>query len=99
MKLPEVRSMLARVFWALTWAYVSSFPFGGLAYALGLTKGGTNADVIWHLALLPSCLVGILVYHALDPKRPDDDFTRCGKCGYILKGLTEPRCPECGQRL
>jgi len=21
---------------------------------------------------------------------------RCRKCRYILKGLTEPRCPECG---
>lgn len=25
-------------------------------------------------------------------------YTRCGVCGYILKGLTEPRCPECGER-
>ena len=22
---------------------------------------------------------------------------RCTKCGYSLKGLTEPRCPECGE--
>ena len=22
--------------------------------------------------------------------------TRCRKCRYILRGLTEPRCPECG---
>jgi hypothetical protein len=27
-----------------------------------------------------------------------DRFTRCGVCGYILRGLTEPRCPECGER-
>ena len=25
-----------------------------------------------------------------------DGETRCRKCGYILKGLSEPRCPECG---
>ncbi len=25
--------------------------------------------------------------------------TRCRKCGYILKGITEPRCPECGTRI
>ena len=25
--------------------------------------------------------------------------TRCGKCGYILRGITEPRCPECGERV
>lgn len=25
--------------------------------------------------------------------------TRCRKCGYILRGITEPRCPECGERI
>lgn len=25
--------------------------------------------------------------------------TRCRKCAYILKGITEPRCPECGERI
>lgn len=28
--------------------------------------------------------------------RPDGN-TRCGRCDHILRGLTEPRCPECGQ--
>ena len=23
--------------------------------------------------------------------------TRCRNCGHILRGLTEPRCPECGE--
>lgn len=26
----------------------------------------------------------------------DDDLPRCENCGYILIGLTEKRCPECG---
>ncbi len=30
---------------------------------------------------------------------PRDGLTRCGHCSYILKGLSEPRCPECGTRL
>lgn len=25
--------------------------------------------------------------------------TRCRQCGYILRGITEPRCPECGERI
>ncbi len=25
--------------------------------------------------------------------------TRCRKCSHILRGLTEPRCPECGERI
>ena len=28
-----------------------------------------------------------------------DDETRCRKCRYILRGLTEPRCPECGTEI
>lgn len=27
----------------------------------------------------------------------DAGFAICGPCGYDLRGLTEPRCPECGQ--
>ncbi|MCP4249183.1 MAG: hypothetical protein GY778_19235, partial [bacterium] len=31
---------------------------------------------------------------------PDlDGYTRCGRCGYILRGIEEPRCPECGTRI
>lgn len=26
-----------------------------------------------------------------------DRETRCRHCGYILRGLREPRCPECGE--
>jgi len=28
-----------------------------------------------------------------------DPETRCRKFGYILRGITEPRCPECGERI
>lgn len=27
----------------------------------------------------------------------DGGETRCRKCRYILKGLKDPRCPECGE--
>lgn len=27
------------------------------------------------------------------------DMTRCRKCNHILRGLTEPRCPECGEAI
>jgi hypothetical protein len=26
-----------------------------------------------------------------------DEYTRCHKCNHILKGLSEPRCPEYGE--
>jgi hypothetical protein len=28
-----------------------------------------------------------------------DGETRCRRCRYILRGISEPRCPECGERL
>ena len=31
------------------------------------------------------------------PARFKDNETRCRKCNYILRGITEPRCPECGE--
>ena len=30
-----------------------------------------------------------------EPKPPNDQL-RCENCGHILRGLPEPRCPECG---
>ena len=40
------------------------------------------------------------LYHFLArPPHVEDGFTRCGDCGHILKGLSEPRCPECGLRI
>lgn len=36
------------------------------------------------------------VYHLLTEVPREKGYTYCGRCGYILKGLVEPRCPECG---
>ena len=44
-------------------------------------------------------LGSVVVYSRLTPSSFfDDGLTRCGNCGYILKGISEPRCPECGRR-
>ncbi len=32
-------------------------------------------------------------------ERQRDNQTRCRACGYILRGISEPRCPECGERI
>lgn len=51
----------------------------------------------WELAVLATA---IGVYHLLarwsHARRPRDGITRCGLCGYNLRGLSKPRCPECG---
>jgi len=50
---------------------------------------------------LISSSVSLLVFVWLCRRRGRsiDGLTHCGQCGYILKGLTKPRCPECGQEL
>ena len=46
---------------------------------------------------VPGMVVGIVLYAHL--RVPGGGQTRCRKCGYILRGLTEPRCPECGEHI
>ena len=43
----------------------------------------------------PSVFVAVLIYGLGKPFT--DTETRCRRCGYILRGLTELRCPECGE--
>ena len=46
-------------------------------------------------------LLAVGVFTAVDryarAKRDGEMETRCRKCRHILRGLTEPRCPECGE--
>ena len=54
------------------------------------------------LGFLLCTAAGVLVYAFLTcrfgPSALDNE-TRCRKCGYILRGITEPRCSECGERI
>ncbi len=52
------------------------------------------------LIATPAAVVTSLTYAYL--RRPNDlpdGYLHCLKCGYVLKGLSEPRCPECGERI
>lgn len=59
--------------------------------------------VYFLLFIGPPCGFGaVIIYHFLATRHGSigyDKETRCRKCGYILKGLTEPRCSECGERI
>lgn len=51
---------------------------------------------------LPGAAVALSTYGiltALFGGAHRDSETRCRKCGYILRGITEPRCPECSERI
>jgi hypothetical protein len=58
-------------------------------------------DTLWRIsvafvpALASSALVCLLLLRRMKRRWSIDGYTRCGNCGYILKGLKEPRCPEC----
>jgi len=94
----EVRRNRTRIFWAWAWAFLASFLFQAIAAVTGLAKGSSTNLGIMYVIMLPSYLVGILAYHALGVEDPPDGLTRCGHCGYPLKGLIDVRCPECGKQ-
>lgn len=49
---------------------------------------------------LPPVALGIVVYVALGRiGRARSRELHCPDCGYILHGLSEPRCPECGRAI
>ena len=65
----------------------------------GFLGTAVGVNVGWFIPLF--CLV-LLAYGLLTRLYGPANFdgeTRCRKCGYILKGISEPRCPECGERI
>ncbi len=78
----------------------------GFAAFVGFTSlafsfpGRNVVSVMFFLStFLAGPTISAVFLHALTPRETKDGHTRCGKCGYILKGLTEPRCSECGERI
>ena len=64
----------------------------------------TYANTALQLSLsLLTLSLPVLIYALLTWRygpRPEDVMeTRCRECGYILRGITEPRCPECGESI
>ena len=55
------------------------------------------------LFAIPPILFALAAFTLLEGRRRafrrGDDETRCRRCGHILRGLSEPRCPECGERI
>ena len=63
-------------------------------------ESGVAATIAWFapVLLIAFSVYGLLTWW-LGPRGSLDGETRCRKCGYILRGITEPRCPECGERI
>lgn len=66
----------------------------------GTWASGVGISIGWFLPVVSIAFVvyGLLTGY-LGPRATSDGETRCRKCGYILRGITEPRCPECGERI
>ncbi len=80
---------------ALVWALLLLVAAGG---SVNLT--GLRAVVMSLLVIAAPGLVVCIYLMRRHGFRPDPaGHTRCGGCGHILRGLSEPRCPECGRRL
>jgi len=72
---------------------------GGSVYGLSWSWWGDQILALIPVMLTPVLVYGLLTWH-VHPKRPFlDGETRCRKCGYILRGIPEPRCSECGERI
>ncbi len=111
-QIPEYTSALLFIFILASCFYKKHirdwrwFQFGLFAYAVSIVAyvlrapGSlmyTIASFVNSGAVLASG-VAFVVACFRDAKR-DLEHIHCLKCGYILKGLTEPRCPECGERI
>jgi hypothetical protein len=47
----------------------------------------------------PPIALAVVIYALLSEReRRLRAETCCRKCDYILRGISEPRCPECGER-
>jgi len=69
--------------------------FGPIFDYLGM--GASNLIVAFMLYAFFPVFLSLSTYDFLTPHESKE--TRCRKCGYILKGITEPRCSECGERI
>ncbi|UCC32256.1 MAG: hypothetical protein JSU86_08225 [Phycisphaerales bacterium] len=78
-----VLAALGGLFWVYAW-YTFRFGMDSPSYPAVMAVAFTACG----------CLGWVLVTYTY---RRGDHETRCRKCKYILRGITDPRCPECGE--
>ena len=89
------------------WRAVIAAAFGTIVAFFGgmvLLDAFRAYEALFFLSLIPMMFFSHLVSAALADgisgrKVTRVDKTHCRKCGYILRGIAEPRCPECGERI
>ena len=104
--------MMPRMKWY--WRTTTAWVCGILSSTVCYFTYGTNVEyyilsnpcigffkgyLINFVAYCVNLIIVIGVYHWLTAPRWMNGITSCGKCGYALKGLAEPRCSECGHHI
>ena len=93
-------AILAGVLWMVAYGISMEYFFVRIYHPITHSSVFITASIIYQLGLACIC---IIVYGLLTRRyyksRLHVDETRCRKCGYILRGITEPRCPECGEKI
>ena len=93
---------VAMLYGGVLWNPVGWQVQGLVAWGLPIDMPGSTfqmtVDALTLGALaVPGIAVAVVAYRRL--RGGGDGETRCRACGYILRGLSEPRCPECGERI
>jgi len=55
-------------------------------------SGGRIGSPVWGFVLLGLLLIWVPVYH----RRRMQESDACQSCGYLIVGITNTKCPECG---
>ncbi len=106
--MPARRFILAMVAGAMVTALVTlcTYPYVTAWILEPLARRGPgplSSSTYATLAQVPTiailALPGLLAAVLIVAQRHRDPETRCRNCGYILRGIPEPRCPECGERI
>ncbi len=63
----------------------------------GMGQAGEQTAFVIALAISNAAAITAYVWADLDKHWEDE--CRCRKCDYILRGISAPRCPECGERI
>ncbi len=77
-------------------ALLSLFMFSCLAWGLVPAMSDFVGMRVYAAAAIMGVLEAMLVRRRNAAIRAERDPTRCRECGYMLRGLVEARCPECG---
>lgn len=88
------------------WRLIPRFINGLTTTNLGVLPGGQEFRTLsykpwfgWTVVVIPflAFAAALWLYRMLALQMALEHDTRCRHCDHILRGLTEPRCPECGE--